>query len=166
MKYEKTQTGWIFTIIFVVIIISILMSYLFQLGNHPLSTNGLLVVSGILLLTLFCFYRLKIKIEHQTIHIIYGIGLIHIRLKPTAISAVRVIKTTFYAGYGIRITPTGMLPTGMLYNIQGSKAVEITYGNERRKTVKIGSAEAEVLKQAILHHFKDELLPSSILNSQ
>ena len=161
MKYEKTQTGWMFNIIFVVIIISILMSYLFQLGNHPLSTNGLLVVSGILLLTLFCFYRLKIKIEHQTIHIIYGIGLIHIRLKPTAISAVRVIKTTFYAGYGIRITPTGML-----YNIQGSKAVEITYGNERRKTVKIGSAEAEVLKQAILHHFKDELLPPSILNSQ
>lgn len=48
-----------------------------------------------------------------------------------------------FAGWGIRITPHGML-----YNVSGSEAVEIRMKNVRR--FRLGTDEPEVLRGAIL----------------
>ncbi|WP_159038497.1 hypothetical protein [Brumimicrobium mesophilum] len=52
-------------------------------------------------------------------------------------------------GLGIRFTAQGML-----YNIQGLKAVKIKYiSNGKSKSVMIGTAEPEILKEALEKHF-------------
>lgn len=79
----------------------------------------------------------------------YGIGLIRIRFKIDKLEATQIIKTPWYYGLGIRVTPKGML-----YNIQGSKAVEIKYlGNGKSKSVMIGTAEPELLVKALEDNF-------------
>lgn len=155
MKYENIQFGWIIIAAFTSAVAFLIIAYFIQLGDNSIDRMGLLVVSTVPLLLLLCFYRLKTVIEHDTIHLIYGIGLVHIKLKPTEITEVREVKIPFYAGLGIRFTPSGML-----YNIQGNKAVAITYGKSK-KTVRIGTPEPAVLKNAIITHFGGSLADES-----
>lgn len=151
MKYKETQIGWYMSILLIVAILMVSTGYFLGLGSNPISMNGLLIVGSILLLSLLSFYKLTVKIENKTIHIIYGIGLIRIRLRIQNLKYAKVIKTPFYIGLGIRVTSTGML-----YNIQGSKAVEVKYGINQIKRVKIGANNPTMLKEAIETHFKDE----------
>jgi len=93
---------------------------------------------------------LRVSINEDTIHIIYGVGLIHIRIKPQEIKSIEIVTNPWYYGLGIKI-----IPKGMLYNIQGKHAIEMTYSNEKgkEKIVRIGSAKPHLLKEAILSAF-------------
>lgn len=150
MNYQHTQLGWILIAVLVPAILLVVLAYFLQLGNNPVNLEAMLTINAVLLLVLLCFYRLKIRIKDNTIHLIYGIGLIHIRLRPTAITEVREVKIPFYAGWGIRFTPSGML-----YNIHGNKAVAITHGPGKR-TVRIGTSDPTELRAAIVDHFRVE----------
>ena len=107
-----------------------------------------LVLMLVFILVLLTFYKLTIRVDHLGIHILYGIGLVHIKISPERINWVKVIKTPWYYGYGIRLTEKGML-----YNIQGKTAVEISYFKKTNKTVQIGSNDASGLK-----HFIEEYM--------
>lgn len=149
MKYQRTQFGWMITLLLVMVLISIKISYNFKLGQNPVSTNGLLIVGGILFLALLCFYRLKILVHDKTIYLTYGIGLIRIKIKPENITELKEIKIPFYLGLGIRFTPSGML-----YNIQGPKGVKLTFTKGKRiRTIKIGTTEPDALIEAIKKEF-------------
>lgn len=115
-----------------------------KIGNNPLTLNVYIIFTSIFVLVLLIFYRLKIRVDNSGIHIIYGIGLIHIKIKPEKINHVRVVATPWYYGLGIRVTDKGML-----YNIQGTNAIEISYTKGNIKTVQIGSNDALILKQFI-----------------
>jgi amino acid permease len=144
MKYEKTQIGWLMIIIFSVVIISLTLSYLQKFGETPLPLNIFLVLLIIFFSVLLVFYKLKIKVDQDGVHVIYGLGLVHIKIKPEKVFAIRVVKSPWYYGLGIRFTPKGML-----YNIQGSKAVQVTYAEGKNKTVLIGTNDPENLKKAL-----------------
>lgn len=153
MKYQHVQPGWIMIAVFVPAIVFLVVAYIFQLGEKPIGLGGLCLISAVLLLLLLCFYRMKTIVEQGIIHISYGIGLIHFNLTPKNITAVREVKIPFYAGFGIRITPSGML-----YNIHGNKAVEIRYGKNGTQTLRIGTPDTAALKAAIITHFSDEFV--------
>lgn len=144
MKYEKTQIGWLMIVLVTIVIAILTILYLKKIGNHPLPLNVYIILTGIFVLVLLVFYKLKISVDNSGIHIIYGVGLVHIKINPEKINQVSTVKTPWYSGFGIRITEKGML-----YNIQGHDAVEISYLEGTTKTVQIGSDDAIMLKQFI-----------------
>ena len=137
MTYERTQIGWWFSVNLILVIIAISLAYYFQIGDRPLPSVFQLVVF-VLILILINFYKLKLKVDQTGINILYGIGLVHIKIQPERIESVKPIKTKWITGFGIRITMNGML-----YNIQGREAVKITYyKNGSLETVNIGCENA------------------------
>lgn len=151
MRYQKTQVGWGMVSIFIIVIVFIILSYTFNLGNNPIGSTGLPILLAIIFLAMLSFYKLTVIVENKKIRLIYGIGLIRINIKPDHIREIKAVKTPFYSGWGIRITSQGML-----YNIQGLRAVKITFGSEKQKTVRIGTQEPEKLRKAIADEFSTE----------
>jgi hypothetical protein len=152
MKYEKAQTGWFIIVLFSTVIAILTICYLMNIGSRPLPLDVYIILATIFILLLLVFYRLKIRVDNSAIHIIYGIGLVHIRINPEKINQVTIVKTPWYSGLGIRITEKGML-----YNIQGQNAVEISYLKGEVKTVQIGSNDALALKQFIENTYNVKL---------
>jgi hypothetical protein len=145
MKYEKVQIGWFMIILFSIIIISLTICYLMKIGDSPLPLKVYLTLIISFVLVLLTFYRLKIRVDDSGIHIIYGIGLVNVMIKPEKINLVSVIKTSWFSGFGIRITENGML-----YNIQGENAIEISYElNGKNKNVQVGTNDVLALKEFI-----------------
>jgi hypothetical protein len=145
MKYSKTQTGWLAIAIFGFILIQITSSYvlLIQKGNDP--SNSLLFFIPILIFCFLNFYQLRIGVDEEKIHVTYGIGLIRIKISPDRVNYVKLIETPWYAGFGIRF-----MYRGMLYNIQGRKAVEVGYQKRgKSKVLFLGTADQEALKRCI-----------------
>jgi hypothetical protein len=150
MKYEKVQIGWFMILLFSIIIISLTICYLMKIGDSPLPLKVYLTLIISLVLVLLTFYRLKIRVDDSGINIIYGIGLVNVMIKPEKINLVSVIKTSWFSGFGIRITENGML-----YNIQGQNAIEISYELKgKNKTVQIGSNDILALKEFIERKYK------------
>lgn len=149
MKYKKSQIGWVVAGTFAPIILFLIIAYANQWGNNPLPLIPFLVVTGILVVIGSLFYKLTVELDGSILKLTYGIGLIEIRFKIDNLIETRIVKTPWYYGLGIRVTPKGML-----YNIQGSKAVKIKYvSNGRSKSVMVGSPEPERLKQVLEDNF-------------
>lgn len=149
MSYKKSQTGWIVIIIMAPIMLFLTYTYLKQWGDNPIPTIPFILIMSLLIFCLLLFYKLTIRIEDRSIKIIYGIGIIKFSINIDILHEVTVIRTPWWYGYGIKITPKGML-----YNIHGSKAVRLEYRREgKSKTAMIGTPEPEKLKDSLIHCF-------------
>ncbi len=145
MMYRKTQTGWWLLVVFTIPILWLVLAYFQQWGSRRLTAISLAFTVVLLAIIVLLFYRLTVEVENHTIRLTYGIGLIKITLKIDELIRTRVVKTPWYYGLGIRITPKGML-----YNIQGSRAVLVEYMQKGElKPVMIGSPEPEKLKEIL-----------------
>ena len=143
MMYSSTQYGR-FTII-PLLIIGLIVHFF---SNHLIWQA--LSMDALFLLLIFMFYKLRIEIYSDKIKLIYGIGIIRITFKIISYSSVQQIKTPWYYGYGIRITPIGWL-----YNIQGPHAVILKYEGENntRNEFSIGTQFPERLEACIENTF-------------
>jgi hypothetical protein len=148
MKYEKSQTGWVLVILFSLIILNLTIAYLKQSGSNPLPLNAFVALLVLFLTAILIFYRLKIRVDNNGLHVIYGIGLVHVKINPEKVFDVRIVKSPWYYGLGIRFTPKGML-----YNVQGLTAVRLSYLQGKNKTVTIGSNDPERLKKVLEHKY-------------
>jgi hypothetical protein len=143
MTYNKSQIGWTMIAVFTLIPLQISLTY-FKQGQNNLPSLVYIILMVIMVAALLTFYKLKVKADHSSIKIIFGVGLVNFTIRPKAIEEVKIIETPWYFGLGIRVTPKGML-----YNVHGLKAVQITYleGNnqetDRLKTVTIGTRDPE-----------------------
>lgn len=127
----------------------LILSYMFQWGSHPMPFVPTLLLVMLFVVVCLLFYKLIVEVDGRTLRLIYGIGLIRIKYKIDELERVEIIKTPWYYGLGIRITPKGML-----YNIQGLKAVRIKYLRDgKRESVMVGSAEPEELMEALEDYF-------------
>lgn len=144
MNYKKTQIGWTAIGLFISIISLLFLSYMFQWGNPP-TFNEFVTYSIIFLIIILLFYKLTIKLSDSALKVIFGIGIIRFNIQIDKLIDVRVIKTPWYYGIGIRITSEGML-----YNIRWGHAVEIKYISKgKSKTVMVGSANPLELKNVL-----------------
>ena len=151
MKYRNTQIGWLIISIFMGTILFTCLMYMEQLGE-PISSTPLASIVVFFIILLSLFYKLTVEVEGSIVKIIYGIGLITIRLKMDDLNNVVETRTPWYAGLGIRLTAKGML-----YNIQSLSAVELHYTRKGKKnTVMIGTPEPALLKAAITDHWKNK----------
>lgn len=153
MKYKKSQVGWVVTGLLVSFVLFMYLGYESQSGNIPLSLGSFALVAGLFIIIGGLFYKLTIEFDESTLKLIYGIGLIRIKFKIDELEYIEIIKTPWYYGLGIRVTPKGML-----YNIQGSKAISIKYiRNGKSKSVMVGTPEPELLKRVIEENIKSNL---------
>ncbi len=143
--YRKSQVGWILIVIMPLVCIFMALSYVYELGSNPLPFSAMIILIAVFLFIMLIFFNLTIFIQDRTIHAKYGIGLIHIKIRVDELHEASIVKTPWWYGWGIRVTPQGML-----YNIYGKQAVKIKYtGKGKTKTVMLGSAEPEKLLEKV-----------------
>ncbi|HEY8831313.1 MAG TPA: hypothetical protein VIM21_02265 [Gemmatimonadaceae bacterium] len=134
--YRHTQIGYLTLMVMVIVALGI-----FALGPSSVRpvTGGvavLLVVFGVL------FSSLTVEIRDRELQFHFGPGFWRKRFALADITAAAATTTSWWEGWGIRITPRGML-----YNVSGTSAVEITLRSGQH--FRIGTDDPEMLAEAI-----------------
>ncbi len=143
-RYEHTQVGYL--------IISAMAAGMVLIGvvlaNAGISwiAIGVLVVIAI---ALVLFSSLTVVIGEAELEARFGPGPIRNRFKLNEIESCQIVKNHWYYGWGIRLTPHGVL-----YNVSGFHAVEIKLrtGKKFRIGTDVPQELEEAIKQAINPH--------------
>ena len=132
--YSHTQIGWVIlstvsaAIIAIVVIALLTKEFVWVMP----------VVLIILLFALVNFATLTVKVDSERVRIYFGPGLIRKSFPLHDMLSSNVVRNPWYAGWGIRLTPSGWL-----FNVSGTGGVEVqTKGGTRYR---IGSDRAEEL---------------------
>jgi hypothetical protein len=88
------------------------------------------------------FSSLTIVITDEDLRASFGPGLTIKRVRLVEIESARTVRNPWYYGFGIRITPRGLL-----YNVSGLDAVEIRLRSG--STFRLGTDEPDRLLQAL-----------------
>ena len=145
MIYRKTETGWLLIIMMVVVIGFLVLAFLYQWGDNRIPLFPFLFLTPLFVVVFLLFYQLTVAVRNNKITLVYGIGLIRISITMDQLLGAEPIKTPWYWGLGIRLTPQGKL-----YNIQSLQAVRIAYKQDgKEKTVMIGTPEPEKLSRVL-----------------
>ncbi|MBC8313091.1 MAG: hypothetical protein H8E33_02445 [Candidatus Cloacimonetes bacterium] len=141
-RYEHMQVGYLMLVI-LCIVLAFMIFFMFFYGFN---LGGFFVIL-IIMLTLWMFSRLTVVIDSEFLRIKFGPGIIGKKFLLKDIIFCKAIKNPWYYGWGIRITPHGIL-----YNVSGFLAVEIKM--KSGKKYRIGTDEPEKLRQAIHQSIK------------
>jgi hypothetical protein len=146
MRYARTQAGKLTFAVFgvvVALISAILIPASIKNGRMP--TVELLAL-GLTLVFVFAvmlvFSRLTITIDDERIAWSFGAGWPKFDLPLSEVQSVKAVKNSVFYGYGIRV-----VPRGMLYNVSGRDAVEIT--RHDGKVIRLGTDQPDQLLAAI-----------------
>lgn len=136
VTYRHTQFGW-FTLGTTLLVFPVAAAALWSTDPAMLAFASIaIVVVGSL------FGWLTVDLDNRRLLIKMGIGLIRRAIPLSSIRAFAPVTNRWYYGWGVRLTPYGML-----YNVSGLRAVEILFENGRR--VRIGTDEPEALVRAL-----------------
>ena len=147
--YKKSQYGWLLIVVVMGVLIFLFLSYLYQWGDNPIPFLPFLLITLLFVVVFVLFYKLTIEISGSKLRLIYGTGIVRFVFTIDQLNRVEAIKTPWYWGLGIRITPKGML-----YSIQGLSAVRLEFMSKgRHKKVMVGTPEPEKLAQRLKESF-------------
>jgi len=135
--YRNTQIGYIIDIGLTLAVFA--MGLTMALSSFTWTTFIVLLV---VLACLPLFGALTVLIVDQALEIRFGVGLIRKRFALKDVEAVREVENPWAFGWGIRLTPHGWL-----YNISGTRAVEIQIRSGKK--YRIGTNEPEALMGAL-----------------
>ena len=99
-------------------------------------------LSLVLLISALLFSSLTVQIRDGELRFHFGPGFWRKRFLLTEVTGADVTRSSWWEGWGIRITPRGML-----YNVSGIDAVKITLRSGQN--FRIGTDEPEELAQAL-----------------
>jgi hypothetical protein len=134
--YRHTQIGYLTLIVILVAALG-----LFAARSHnPLPVT--LIVGVLFVIAAMLFSSLTVAVGDGELRFHFGPGFWRKRYPLTEIATADVTQSSWWEGWGIRITPRGML-----YNVSGTGAVEVTLRSGQR--LRIGTDEPEVLAQAL-----------------
>jgi hypothetical protein len=111
--------------------------------SDPVPVTTAVLVGVVLVL----FSTLTVIVRDGAMDVFFGPGLIRRRILLRRIHEVRVVKTAWYYGWGIRLTPTGWL-----WNVSGLDGVEVQFDDGRR--FRVGSDEPGRLAEALLREMR------------
>lgn len=144
MKYFKEFTfSWLVVSLIFSLYLLFTSLFYFNVGEQSMKTILYLIITGICLSIIVLFYGMTTTIDAESITISFGIGFINKKINLANIESVTEVQNPWYWGWGIR-----MIPNGTLYNISGSKGIELKFKNTD-KTIRIGSKNPETLKKEI-----------------
>jgi len=95
-------------------------------GPHPVA----LTVLAVLTATLVVFASLTVEVSLGRLSIGFGSGLWRKSWPLEELRSWRTVRNPWWYGWGVRLTPSGWL-----YNVSGSSAVEIELGDGRRARI-------------------------------
>ena len=101
--YRHTQIGW--QVYGVLVPGTLLLVY----GFVTKDLDVFLILLTILLLAVALFGWLTVEIDAQRLRIAFGIGLIRRSIPLRTIRAFAPVRNPWYYGWGIRLTPHGIL---------------------------------------------------------
>ncbi len=133
--YRHTQIGYLTLIVILVAALGIVAS----LPNHGPVSLG---VAGLLVIIAVLFSSLTVEVADGELRFHFGPGFWRKRIALGEVTAATPTQNSWWEGWGIRFTPRGML-----YNVSGTNAVEITLRSGQR--FRIGTDEPEALVQAL-----------------
>ena len=136
MSYHHTQFGWVTLGTTVVVLLAV------AVGLWSSDAATLLLVTTIIAMLGLLFGWLTVDVDDRRLLMTMGIGLIRRNIPLSMVHAFAPVSNRWYYGWGVRITPYGML-----YNVSGLRAVEVLFENGRR--VRIGTDEPEALVRAL-----------------
>ena len=148
-SYSHTQSGttiiWSLVAAAIIVVGSLFLTTRSSggIGAPPvpaLAVVGLVLV--ILLSAAVVFSRLNVRVENGVLSWRFGLGFLEHKVPLSDIVSANVVTNPIWAGFGVR-----RLPDAWLYNVSGTKAVELVMRDGRR--VRVGSDEPEALAQAI-----------------
>ncbi len=105
-----------------------------QLGAHPM----LLVVLGLIVMVGVMLSSLTVVVTPSSLVFWFGPGVLRKTVPLADIQSVEAVRNPWYYGIGLRATPRGML-----YNVSGLSAVEVTRRDGGR--FRVGTDEPEKL---------------------
>ena len=135
--YEHTQVGYL--IISVMAAVMVLIGFVLAKAGINWIAIGVLVFIAV---ALVLFSSLTLVIWEEELEARFGPGPIRKRFKLSEIESCQVVKNHWYYGWGIRLTPHGVL-----YNVSGFHAVEIKL--RTGKKFRIGTDVPQELEEAI-----------------
>lgn len=146
--YRHTQIGYLTLIVMLAAALGI-----FALGpRSPLPVT--ISVAVLLLISAVVFSSFTVEISDGELRFHFRSGFWRKRFALADVATADVTRSSWWEGWGIRITPRGML-----YNVSGTDAVEIKLRSGQR--FRIGTDEPEALAQALLTAISGPLQPSS-----
>ena len=140
-RYKHTQVGYLIIIAMAVAMVWIGI-VLANTGINWLALGVLVVIA----LALVLFSSLTVVIREEELEVRFGPGPIRKQFKLNEIESCQVVRNHWYYGWGIRLTPHGVL-----YNVSGFHAVEIKLrtGKKFRIGTDVPQELEEVIRQAI-----------------
>jgi hypothetical protein len=132
-RYRHTQVAWVTNLALGAIAI-LVASTLASAGV----LGGAVVAALICIAIVALFGWLTVSVGDNVLEARFGVGLIKKRVDLSDIRAYGVVRNRWYWGWGIRF-----YPRGMLYNVAGLSAVELTLRDG--KELRIGTDEPERL---------------------
>ncbi len=136
-RYEHTQVGYL--IIAVMAAVMVLIGVVLANAGINWIAIGVLVVIAV---ALVLFSSLTVVIWEEELEARFGPGPIRKRFKLNEIESCQVVKNHWFYGWGIRLTPHGVL-----FNVSGFHAVEIKLRTGKR--FRIGTDVPQELEGAI-----------------
>lgn len=137
-RYRHTQIGHFLIATLIAAGAGVLVLSSVQ-GMHAIAI-GVLIVLGVCIV-LFC--TLTVVIDREFVRIWFGSGIIRRRFPLKDIQSCRVVSNAWYYGWGIHMTPHGVL-----YNVSGLRAVEVRMKNGTQ--FRIGTDVPRELERAIV----------------
>ena len=128
------------TYLFVVLVPLFLVLSIWAIAEGIFGDAVLVLAVGTAILVLFG--SLRVEVNQESIHLLFGLGIIHRTIKREKIASVKQVRNSWWFGFGIRLTPHGWM-----WNASGLDAVEITYKNGKK--FRIGTDDPEGLLQAL-----------------
>ncbi len=136
-RYEHTQVGYLIIAVMAagMVLIGIVLA---NAGINWIAIGVLVVIAVALVL----FSSLTVIIWEEELEVRFGPGPIRKRFRLNEIESCQTVKVPWYYGWGIRLTPHGML-----FRVSGFHAVEIKL--RTGKKFRIGTDVPQELEEAI-----------------
>ena len=136
-RYEHTQVGYVIIVAIVVAMVAVGI-ILSGTGTNFIAI-GVLVVLAVALVS-FC--SLTVVISEEELSVQFGPGVIRKRFRLNEIESCQAIRMPWYYGWGIRLTPHGVL-----LRVSGFHAVQIKLMTGKRYL--IGTDAPQELEEAV-----------------
>jgi len=143
-RYEHTQVGYLIitAIVAAMVAIGIILS---TTGTDFIAIGVLVVLAVVLVL----FPSLTVVISEEELLVQFGPGVVRKRFRLNEIESCQAIRMPWYYGWGIRLTPHGIL-----FRVSGFHAVQIKLVTGKRYLIgtDVPQELEEAIRQATRHH--------------
>jgi len=143
-RYEHTQVGYfiIVAIVAAMVAIGVIMT---NTGVNWIVTTVLVVLAVIVVL----FHSLTVVISGEDLVVQFGPGVIRKRFKLNEIESCQTVRIPWYYGWGIRLTPDGMV-----FRVSGFHAIQIKLKTGKKYLIgtDVPQELEEAIRQAMSYH--------------